>query len=173
MFDPTVFENLKVAIENQLYDLDNLDREIDIVGRIDRLEMAVMSREFALRFTLPESKSISAEIWLTASLKDLAAEILELAGESPGCTLKLRYYMQISDVQAQCAQIDRIIEQIWGSELVPVQTISYVFGDSTKEYENQIELRFQRKINEEQMDDISGLLEHMQETLRQLVKLQQ
>ncbi|MNW17036.1 hypothetical protein D3C71_2160840 [compost metagenome] len=56
---------------------------------------------------------------------------------------------------------------------MPVQTISYVFGEEPPLYENQIELRFQRKINEEHMDDISGLLEHMLETLRQLVKLQQ
>ncbi|MEI0739291.1 hypothetical protein VQ056_26320 [Paenibacillus sp. JTLBN-2024] len=52
MFDPTIFENLKVALENQLYDLDNIDGLIRIIGRDDRLEMSVMSREFAIRFEL-------------------------------------------------------------------------------------------------------------------------
>ena len=44
MFDPTVFDNLKVAVENEFYDLDNLDRIIDITNRRDLLDMAVMSR---------------------------------------------------------------------------------------------------------------------------------
>ncbi|MNC74438.1 hypothetical protein D3C75_1257940 [compost metagenome] len=28
MFDPTIYDNLKVAFENYLYDLDNLDENI-------------------------------------------------------------------------------------------------------------------------------------------------
>ena len=34
MYDPTVFENLKVAFENQVYDLDTIEREIRIINRI-------------------------------------------------------------------------------------------------------------------------------------------
>lgn len=56
MFDPTVFDNLKVAMENAVYDLDNLDSRIDITQRIDRLEMSVMSREFGVQFRLRNSR---------------------------------------------------------------------------------------------------------------------
>ena len=52
MFDPTVYDNLKVAFENYLYDLDNLDESIHITHRKDQLEMASMSREFILQFSL-------------------------------------------------------------------------------------------------------------------------
>ena len=35
MYDPTVFENLKVAFENLLYDMDNIERKINITNRTD------------------------------------------------------------------------------------------------------------------------------------------
>ncbi|RCW45558.1 hypothetical protein [Paenibacillus prosopidis] len=168
MFDPTVFENLKVAFENQLYDLDNLDKKIQIINRIDRLEMAVMSRTFALRFILTDQKEVSAEISLDASLKDLAAEILELQGEAPACTLRLRFYMQINEAAVVCKQIEHILQHIWNPEIAPTQTISYVYGQEKAIYSNTIELGFNRKISEEQMDDIPELIEHVLQTLKEL-----
>ncbi|MHA7962595.1 hypothetical protein ACX93W_00520 [Paenibacillus sp. CAU 1782] len=35
-FHPTVFENIKVALENELYDMDNLDGLVTVSGRSDR-----------------------------------------------------------------------------------------------------------------------------------------
>ncbi|WP_053377005.1 hypothetical protein [Paenibacillus sp. FJAT-27812] len=171
MFDPTVFENLKVAFENQIYDLDTLDRKVDIINRIDRLELAVMSREFALQFTLAGRAEVSAEIQLTASLKDLAAELLEQKGETPACTLRLRFYMQLSDVNEQCRQIEDILQRIWEPEMAPTQTISYLFGDEAPSYSNVIELSFNRKISEEQMEDIPELSQHVLQTLAKLVEI--
>lgn len=170
MFDPTVFENLKVAFENQLYDLDTLDRKLDIINRIDRLELAVMSREFALQFTLAGRTNVSAEIQLTASLKDLAAEILELEGETPACTLRLRFYMQVNNIAGQCKQVEQIVNRIWEPDTAPTQTISYIYGEEEPIYSNRIELGFNRKISEEQMEDIPELITHVLQTLEKLVE---
>ncbi|WP_141506196.1 hypothetical protein [Paenibacillus luteus] len=171
MFDPTVFENLKVAFENRLYDLDTLDRKIDITNRIDRLDMAVMSREFALQFKLTERPEVSAEIQLTASLKELAAEILELKGETPACALRLRFHMQVRNIDEQCREVEQIMKRIWEPELAPTQTISYLFGADELIFSNVIELNFNRKISEEQMDDIPDLVKHMLQTLKKLGEL--
>ncbi|WP_139992471.1 hypothetical protein [Paenibacillus paridis] len=171
MFDPTVFENLKVAFENRLYDLDTLDRKIDITNRIDRLDMAVMSREFTLQFKLTERPEAFAEIQLTASLKELAAEILELKGEEPACTLRLRFHMQVRNMDEQCREVEQIMQRIWEPELAPTQTISYLFGAEVPIYTNVIELNFNRKISEEQMDDIRDLVKHMLQTLKKLGEL--
>ncbi|NIK80447.1 hypothetical protein FHS15_005637 [Paenibacillus castaneae] len=168
MFDPTVFENLKVAFENQLYDLDTLDRKLDIINRIDRLDMAVLSRELVLQFTLAGHKDVSAEIHLTASLKELASEILELEGGAPACSLRLRFHMQVEDMPAQCKNIERILQRIWVPEIQPTQKISYLFGEEPPVYSNTIELDFNRKISEEQMDDIPELIKHMLQTLKEL-----
>ncbi|WP_169082132.1 hypothetical protein [Paenibacillus sp. PL91] len=171
MFDPTVFENLKVAFENQIYDLDTLDRKVDIINRVDRLELAVMSREFALQFTLAGRSEVSAEIQLTATLKDLAAELLELKGETPACTLRLRFYMQVHQVEEQCKQAEQAIQRIWEPEIAPTQTISYLFGAESPSYSNVIELGFNRKISEEQMDDIPELTQHVLQTLAKLLEI--
>ncbi|WP_123043480.1 hypothetical protein [Cohnella candidum] len=167
MFDPTVFENLKVALENQLYDLDNLTGEIRVVGRTDKLDMALMSREFSLRFELAEEGQAAAEIRLYASLKELASEILEIPGEKPGCVLSLIFELPVSDVDGQCAKADLILRSLWQSAEPPVQTLRFVYGEPDI-FLNTAELRFNRKIDEDQMEDLPDLIRHALQSLREL-----
>lgn len=171
MFDPTVYENLKVAFENQLYDLDNLTGRIRIVNRIDRLEMADMSREFALKLELAGNNKVSAEIRLQASLEDLAVEILEIPDETPGCSLSLRFHLRIDNVPEQCRRVEEILHGIWNQEQRPTQTLSFVYGEDPAVYWDVIELNFHRKINEEQMGDIPDLIEHVLQSVTELGKL--
>ena len=171
LFDPTIFDNLKVAIENQVYDLDNLDEIIRVTNRVDRLELSVMAREFALQFALVEHPDITAEIRLDASIKDLAAEILEMPGETPACTLLVRFYMNVEVPEATCRQIDEILRSIWEPELPPIQTLSFEYGQDRVIYRNTAQLRFNRRINEDQMEDIPNLLDHVLQTLAKLGKL--
>jgi len=84
MYDPTIFENLKVAFENHIYDLDNIDRIITIMNRVDRIDLSVLAREFSIQFALVDQPEVTAEIVLEASLQDLAGEILEWTEINPG-----------------------------------------------------------------------------------------
>ncbi|MBM7568344.1 hypothetical protein [Paenibacillus sacheonensis] len=168
MFDPTIFDNLKVAVENYVYDMDNLDARVVITHRIDRLEMAVMARVFALQFTLAEGSGITAEIRLESSLKDLAAEILEQDGAA-GCAVRLRFYMPVDEVESACAYVEQQLTELWQTDMPPTQMISYLYGEgAVPSYQNEIEVHFNRKINEEQMEDLPGLIEHMVQTLETL-----
>ncbi|TKH37946.1 hypothetical protein C1I59_08120 [Paenibacillus polymyxa] len=171
MFDPTVFDNLKVAMENAVYDLDNLDSRINITQRIDRLEMSVMSREFGVQFSLREQLGVTAELQLKMDLNNLAAEILEMEDQTPGCSLLLYFDMKIRDIETQCSRIEKILAEIWKPELRPVQTLSQIYGEKTSTYHNRIELQFSRQINEDQMEDIPELLEHMLMTITELNKI--
>ncbi|MGF7048185.1 hypothetical protein J2T13_002692 [Paenibacillus sp. DS2015] len=168
MFDPTVFENLKVAFENHVYDLDNIDKQIMITNRIDRMELSIMSRLFALQFSRVDDEDVVAEIRLESSVKDLANEILELPDVVPGCVLQIFFYMPIANVSTQCRQIEDILQNIWKPELKPLQSLSYVYGEENAIHTNTIELRFNRKINEDQMDDIPELIGHVLQTLDEL-----
>lgn len=167
MFDPTVFDNLKVAFENGLYDLDNLDRAIDITDRKDTLDMAVMSRQFAVSFRLAGEEAVTAQFVLDYSLRDLAAEILEQQGETPACGLRLRFFMNVSG-EAECEDIERRIVDIWQPERKPVQTLSRIYGSGQAHYSNSVELHFHRRIHEDQMEDIPELLEHAIRTMESL-----
>lgn len=171
MFDPTIFENLKVALENIIYDLDNLDGKVLVTGRSDRLDMAVMSREFNIRFDLVPATGVTAEIRLEAFLKDLAAEILEMSGDVPGCALSLRFYKEMGEGQSACNAIKELMNVIWEPQVPPIQTLSYVFGDHPAVLSNRIELKFPHKINENNMSDLPSLVDHVIRTIEELARI--
>lgn len=168
MFDPTVFDNLKVALENELYDMDNLDHRVRITGRVDRMELAVMSRLFRIQFQLPDDDLITGEIELEASLQELASEILEQKGAEPGCILTIRYKMPISNPDEICPQIQQVMEKIWPAQTL-TQTISYVYDpEKITPMLSTSQITFPRKINEEQMNDIPELALYAVQTIQEL-----
>lgn len=170
MFDPTVYDNLKVGFENYLYDMDNLDERIQITGRKDRLEMAVMSREFTLQFCLRDRPEVTGEVVLSSSLEELAAEILETPGASPGCRLELRFSMVVKDPEEQCTVIRPILQKSWPKQRM-CQNIQYIFDEQPITYNLTAHVHFDRSVNEDQMGDIPELCEHMANVMNQLLQL--
>lgn len=171
MFHPTVFDNIKIAFENQIYDLDNLEGTLMVTDRTDLLDLAIMSREFSLSFQLTEGGNVTAEIVLHSTLKDLGDEILETPDTTPGCNLRLRFYMEIEDDETECLAIQDVLNSIWGPELTPVQSLSFIYGQESETYNNCIELKFKRQITEEQMEDIPNLLKHLLQSVEELESL--
>ncbi|MBB6673686.1 hypothetical protein [Cohnella nanjingensis] len=168
MFDPTVYDNLKVALENLIYDLDNLDGRVRVADRTDRLEMSVLSRTFAIRFHLAERPAIMARIGLEATLRDLAAEILEMPGEPPACALRVSFHLETDDIEPACSSIASIVQEVWGAALSPRLRLSFDYGQPRPRYRVAAELPFDRKINEDQMEDLSDLVDHALRTLERL-----
>ena len=168
MYDPTIFENLKVAFENQVYDLDNLDRKITITNRVDRMDFSILARDFAIQFTLADQPDVTAEIVLEASVRDLAGEILELTGKNLGCSLLVRFNKRVQNVAIECNQIEQALNAIWETEIQLTQTVSFVYEQEASSYQDIIEVKFRSKINEEHMGDIADFLDHVMETLEVL-----
>jgi len=121
MFDPTIFDNLKVVLEGLVYDHDLAGR-IMITDRSDWIDLAKLSRSFRIRFRIRtpddpvqataewadagqkehDRHFIQAEIVLSAGVKDLAGEIMGLNmgdADRPGCELKIRWITVIQDVE--------------------------------------------------------------------------
>ncbi|WP_203246361.1 hypothetical protein [Sporosarcina beigongshangi] len=165
MYDPTIFENLKVAFENHVYDLDNIDEKITIINRVDCMDFAILSRKFAIQFTLVNQQDIAAEIVLQASVKELAGEILEVPGENLGCNLSLRFTKTVRNVAIECPQIEQALNLIWETDIQLTQTLSFLHGQQASSYLNSIDMNFKSKITEEHMADIAELLDHVLETL--------
>lgn len=168
MFHPTVFDNIKIAFENQIYDYDNLDGILTVTDRADLLNLALMSREFRLSFKLGGSRNVTSQVVLLSSVKELSDEILETPGSDPGCSLVLRFYMEIRNVNGQCAAARQILSSIWGPDLQPVQSLTYRYGQEDDTYNNCIELKFNRQITEEQMEDIPNLLKFLLQSAEEL-----
>jgi hypothetical protein len=168
MYDPTIFDNLKVAFENQVYDLDNLDHKINITNRVDRMDFSILKKDFAIQFKLVDRADVTAEIVLEASLEDLAAEILEESGKIPGCSLLLRFYKHVQNVTKQCEEIEQALKGIWESDTQLTQTLSFVYKQEASSYLDIIEVAIKPKINEENMDEIADFLDHVLGTLEVL-----
>jgi hypothetical protein len=160
MFDPTIYDNVKIVLEGAVYDMD-MNGTILVSRRVDQIDLSSMSRYYAIGFQEMAKLENTAEICLTAHLKDLAAEILEHPNESPGCYLGIRFFTKITDPQQECPLIQNRLLEIWGHRPRVTQQLSYLFNEQPfGEYSNQIELHFGRKIDEEQMEDFPELVQH-------------
>lgn len=157
MFDPTVFENVKVVLEGSVYDLD-LEGTLIVTRRSDQIDMSSMSRTYAIEFAISSNMPSRAEIKLHAHLSDLAAEILENPSAAPGCTLEVRLYTQVRQPARECPQIAKQVSGIWGHRPDIRQKLSYEFGADPVRYGNEIALSFGRKIDEGQIDDFPHLI---------------
>ena len=73
MFDPTIYDNLKVVLEGEIYDRD-LAGAIQIVDRSDIVDLAIMSRIFIMRFQNRELPDAIAEIKLHAGADIMGAK---------------------------------------------------------------------------------------------------
>ncbi|MBP1995256.1 hypothetical protein [Paenibacillus eucommiae] len=164
MFDPTIYENLKVVLEGAVYDMD-LEGAILVTKRTDRIELSSMSRYYAIEFTQPSCAANKAQISLEVHLRDLAAEILENANEKPGCTMEVILSTVVDDPILECALIEKEIEVIWQKRPIITQTLSFDFNEQPVRYFNQIKLHFGRKVDEGQIDDFPELIRYAMKSL--------
>jgi hypothetical protein len=171
MFDPTVFENLKVVAEGAVYDLD-LAGAILVTNRRDIVDLATMSRTYSIAFMLREAKyDITALFSLTADVKNLAGEILEDASFLPGCGLQLQFLFPIPSPASFVERVDEQLHLIWGEERSITQVISYEYNKEPLFYSNTATVLFQKTTTEEHAEDLSAVVDHMVETLERLQEL--
>ncbi|MNO61355.1 hypothetical protein D3C76_520020 [compost metagenome] len=171
MFDPTIFDNLKVVVEGAIYDLD-LCGELQVLDRKDRVELSTMSRYYALKFSLPNCTDCCAELRLWANTEDLAGEILELdntQGKSYGCYLKpvFHKYVHKENAEFECEASLKLAHKIWGNATI-VQKISYTYGEYDSSALQEMLISFGRKFGEEVIEDIPTMIEHMVMMLERL-----
>ncbi len=167
MFDPTVYDNIKVVLEGEIYDLD-LSGIVNILDRQDLVNLAIMTRKYIIRFGLMEStKDKFAEIHLFS--EDLSKEIMELKdGITPGCDIIIKFIIQVTEPIVECKMIEDRLNRIWDYRPKILQVLSYEYKEEKNEhsiFNNEISLNFGRKIDEDNISDIHNLVNY---TLRSL-----
>lgn len=173
MFDPTIFDNVKVVLEGAVYDMD-LSGRIRILNREDLIDLSSMSRRYMLRFADSQDTTdcIFAEIHLKAGMSDLAAEILESDKAVPGCILEIVFEERVENGIAPlddiCERTQMRLADIWGSRYSLHQTVSYAYGLQPNAYVYRTRLDFGRKFDENVIEDIPELLEHTLLSLQRL-----
>ena len=112
MFDPSVFENLKVVVEGAFYDLD-LEGELAVIDRHDYVDLAYMSRifEISTRLDASNEKAVECTLSLSAGLLSFSAEKLSsIPKREPGCELKIKF--RYIDPEHPLRNI-HILKQVW------------------------------------------------------------
>ncbi|MGC5325855.1 hypothetical protein [Brevibacillus sp. SYSU BS000544] len=181
MFHPIVYDNIRVVLEGAVYDRD-LDGEILVLSRADVVDLATFHRYFHIEFYLGEEvdpdKKVTSQIQLKTSLADIASEQLEQSiTDHIGCTICIHFTLHITDVVKDTEKITKILNDIWGHRPHITQEIS-THLDEHKQlqwppavFKNRITLDFHRKIDEGNIEDMQGLVEHSIESLERLHRL--
>lgn len=174
MFDPTIYENLKVVLEGAVYERD-LAGTILVTNRKDVIDLATLSRSFEIEFRLRErggDKPVHASLFLSASAADLAGEILEEKTDVAwGCLFEIRFSLVLPHPKEDCHRIHSIINKIWGGRPAIHQTLSYPVNVTKEHYQpeiyfNEVILDFGRKVGEDQIDDMQHMIGLTLESLK-------
>jgi hypothetical protein len=167
MFDPTVFDNLKVVFEGAMYDLE-LGGSLQIAKRTDSVELSAMSRAFGMEAARKTGGTSVGSFLLTASLADLAAELLAQPDKFPGCGLELAFLFPVAQFERDCSLAADKMKEIWGEEQTISQQLQTEFGREPLKWRSRLTVGFTRKLDERHIDDIPSLLEHFMLSLKQL-----
>lgn len=174
MFDPTAFENLKVVIEGAVYDRD-FSGEILVTDRNDIINLAKLERKFEISFVdkVNKGKKITA-IWvLEAKLENLAAELLPatLSEKTAGCHVAVKFELEHPNEFSIFKDIKKALFEIWGDSRNIEQLIQMVPFENQTKIKNVVTIKFNRLIYEDQIDDLTTMVDFMIKSLRDLSKI--
>jgi hypothetical protein len=164
MFDPTIFDNLKVVLEGKIYDLDQ-EEEWLVAGREDLFDIAGFGRTFRMRIQRP-GKACIAVLTLASGLVDFCAELrgLRLVGEAPGARLTLSFELP-GDYTAQADKMGQRLATLWGDaamvrqeRTVPVLPRAGFASPLADEGMHRIVLTFRQSLDERHLGDLDNLV---------------
>ncbi|WP_246941909.1 hypothetical protein [Bacillus pinisoli] len=162
MFDPTIFDNLKVVIEGAVYDKD-LEGELAVINRRDIVDLATMSRQYLITFKLPGQSNTHCSWELSSSVRQLSSELLLAHKELTGCSTKLTFTIEHHKITQKLQHVQSLISEIWEDREMKIKVISTY--PETEETIVEITLLFNRTIHEEDIDDLLHMFSYMEETL--------
>ncbi|WP_102346481.1 hypothetical protein [Bacillus sp. Marseille-P3661] len=172
MFDPTIYENLKVVAEGAIYDLD-LIGQILVTDRVDQVDLARLSRFYSITFrkATKGENSVHGALCIYVDVHDLASEIMEKADDTIGCNIEIVFTTKVHNIDNDCESINLILQNVWGNRPSITQQLSFIYDQDVNQLKNRIILNFDRKIAEAQVGDIPVMVDHMVESIDRLNEL--
>lgn len=171
MFDPTAFENIKVVIEGEIYDRD-LSGEILVSDRNDWFNSAKLSRKYEISFGLADvgNNDLTATMTLEAGVENLCAEMLNMenAKHLAGCTVVICFSMAHLNNHEVFRDIQTVLESIWGVERAIEQIPQIPYFENPQQVNNLATITFDRLIYENQIEDLSEMIDYMIFSLQKL-----
>lgn len=175
MYDPTIFDNLKVVVEGGLYDLER-DNRLIIRDRQDRIDLACMGRTFRMAFRLPQDENLVTELELASELTDFAAELARMRivePSSPGCQITIRYRFDpwTGNAADAISRITRLLQESWSEDLDIQHTVETTYRQTAHQTRLTTSVRLLRKIDERHIDGLEAMLEYVIVTAERLKQI--
>lgn len=173
MFDPTAFENMKVVVEGAVYDHDFYG-DLTVTNRKDLVDLANLSRQFIMEMELKTYQArypVIGVVSICADLVNLSAELLPNQSpfnEGSMITVALKIPCQLEGIKG--GELLNVLEGIWGNSR-RLELINSRYRDnknSELSYSTECKISFGRLIKEEQMDDLTDMLDTLIETLKKM-----
>ncbi|MBG9791527.1 periplasmic component [Paenibacillus dendritiformis] len=173
MFDPTIFDNLKVVLEGKIYDVDQEGKWL-VIGREDLIDLARFGRTFCMRVQRP-GEACTAALTLASGLADFAAELrgLRLVGKEPGARLELSFELA-GDYTARAGEMGGRLASIWGDAVIMRQERTIPVpprigaASAADEGMHRIVLTFRQPIDERHLGELGALVMQTLDSLRLL-----
>ena len=171
MFDPTIFDNLKVVIEGEVYDLD-LTGDFLVTDRSDSIDIANMSRRYKVSFRKRNHSLLikGADLSLKADLLNLSGELLSNKEIVPGCLVEIVFNLKLGNPEYHCPIIENQLKEVWGNRKI-VQMVTYQYKNTDSRFDNKVYVSFDRLINEDHIDDLTEMITYITQTLEVLNRI--
>ncbi|MFC0188586.1 hypothetical protein ACFFJY_09825 [Fictibacillus aquaticus] len=173
MFHPSVYDNLKVVLEGAVYDAD-FEEKILISGRSDLMDMATAVRQYKVSFKLRESsEEIIGHVSISSSLEALYQEKIKDRPENAGCLLEYSIALPVEDIDIECADIQKVLQNRYGHSADVQQHLSYQFGKPRGKYNNLVTIRYRQEVGEDEIPFLENSLPLFFEALEEICKMKE
>ncbi|KKB37705.1 hypothetical protein [Bacillus thermotolerans] len=158
MFDPTAFDNIKFIMQAEVYDRE-LEGLLRVQDRKDQIDLAKLSREASITFSLKARPRLSVMLSISSSLEKLAGELLDIPEATPGVMLEITY--SGGETVLTTRRMDQLEEQ-WG-EGRRYERLKIESNQRETIYKHHI--HFNRLITEDMIEEFGALVDFIMETL--------
>jgi hypothetical protein len=165
MFDPTVFDNLKVIVEGYIYDLD-LEKEISVINRSDMIDLARMSRKFIITYSQVEKESPSVSFEIEMKQKQLSGE-LQRTINNPGCYLELTFQEEMNG-QDYDELLLKKLKRIWGDKHIITLFVTKEITSNLNIFHHRYQVYFQTTFGEDDLEGLLQIVDHSISLLRMM-----
>lgn len=167
MFDPTVFDNLKVIVEGYLYDLD-LENTISITNRNDIVDLATMSRKCIITFSNVNKRNPTVNFEIEMSQKQLAGELLQTL-KTPGCQLTVSFQEELKNPKYGEFLLKKL-QKMWGEDHLVKLFITEELTASSPIFYHQYQVSFQRRYGEDDLEELLNVATQSVSLLKMMTK---
>ncbi len=161
MFDPTVFDNLKVVIEGYIYDMD-MDHQISVTDRSDIIDLASMSRRYSISYKGIKNKRKTAKLQIEMSHHELSGELLQTK-RKPGCIVTL-IFLESQDSKEYDEILYKKLKKSWGHHFVTLFLTKELTMTSCN-YHHKYMVEFQTSFGEDDLEELQKIVDHSIELL--------